>query len=128
MVGATRSTISEVVNACKYLPDFDTIQIVHILGWGAHRPAVRGYDQMRDGGLPSAEQLVQEVRDRVNDVKDLAIDCLKRPEMGYQEGEGRKRITLRVIELGRYRPPGKNRPGSLRVNRVDEYEVWGFDV
>ena len=126
VVGTTHSAALELVNACKSLPDFDTIQIVHILAWGTSPPAVRAHQHMRYGGL-SAEQLLQVARDPVNDVKDLVIDCLKRPEMGCQEGERRKRAMVRVIELCRYRPPGKDCPGSLRINLVEEYEVRGFD-
>ena len=123
VVETTRSAALKLVNACKALPDFNTIQIVHI-GGGPRPPAVGGYEQMRDGGLPPVEQRWQALRDRVKDVKDVAMDCLKE----CQEGEGRKRITLRVIELGRFRPPGKHRPGSMRVERVEEYEVGGFNV
>ena len=122
VVGTTHSATLELVNACKFLPDFDTIQIVHILAWGTSPPAVRGH-----GGL-SAEQLLQAVRDPVNDVKDLMIDCLKRSEMGCQGRERRKRAMVRVIELCRYRPPGKHCLGSLRINRVEEYEVRGSNV
>jgi len=31
--------------------------------------------------------------------KDWAINCLKEPETGRQEGEGKRKTMLRVIEL-----------------------------
>ena len=33
-------------------------------------------------------------------VKDWAIDCLKKPQMGCREGEGRKKVVLRELTKG----------------------------
>ena len=94
-VGITRSTTIELVSACKALLNFNTLQIVHFFG-----PKVL-----------------------VEGVKDLTVHCLKTPEMGCQEGEGRKKTTLRVIGLCRYRIPGKIQPGAVVVGNVEVYEV-----
>ena len=124
-VGTTHSATLELVSACKVLPDFDTIQIVHgldkkLLIFGTH-----GYDQVGDGSMPSMEQQWQALRNRAKGMRDLVINCLKGPEIGREEGEGKK-ITLRVIELGKYRLPGELYLDSVRVEKVEEYEVWGF--
>ena len=63
--------------------------------------------------------------------KDWAIDSLK-VERGCQEGDGRKRLILRLIELspGPILPsPGdhtllKSHLGSVKV---EEYEIWVVD-
>jgi hypothetical protein len=41
----------------------------------------------------------RELREQVDSAKDLAINCLKELETGCLEGEGRKKTTVRVIEL-----------------------------
>lgn len=128
VVETTQSATSELVDACKSLPEFNTIQIVHYLGELPHPPVTPEYGEMEDDSQPSADKWRQASRDWVNDVKDLAIDCLKKREMGCREGEGRKRTTLRVIKLGRYRLPGKHSRGSVRVELVEEYEVPGYDA
>ena len=127
-VGVTHSAALELVNACKALPDFNTIQLVHFLGRDHTLPAMCEYERMRDGNLSSAEQPRQVLRDRVEVVRDLVIDCLRNPEMGSQEGEETRKTTLRVIELGKYRLPGKPyHRVSVRVEKVEEYEVREFD-
>ena len=82
---------------------------------------------MADGCLPSKEQMREALRDRVKGVEDVAIECLKKPEIGCQEGEGRKKTTLRVIELGACRPRGEPYVDCVRVEKVEVCEVWGFD-
>jgi len=84
------------------------------------------YGETGGGVPPSKEQRRELLRDRVKGVKDAAKDCLKKPEIGCQEGEGRKKITLRVIELGAYRPHGEPYLDCIGVEKVDECEVWGF--
>ena len=62
-------------------------------------------------------------------MKDWALTCLKKPKTGC-EWEGRKKRTLRLIELSSsLTDPGihhrtRFRPGPVRV---EEYEVWGVD-
>ena len=51
-------------------------------------------------------------------VKDSVIHCLK-PKTGCQEGEGRKKFMVRIIELGSERLS----PFYLGSVKVEEYEV-----
>ena len=86
-VGSVRSATSELVNACKALPDFDTFQIVY-----GCRPWYNEADlrvRWRRRGL----------REQVDSAKDLAINCLRELETGCREGEGRKKTMVRVVEL-----------------------------
>jgi hypothetical protein len=87
-IGSAHSVISELVSACKALPDFDTLQIVHFLGTPL--------------SPSSTEQWEQELTGQVKDW----IDHLKKPRTRCREGEGRKKTTLRVIELS----PDLSRP------------------
>jgi len=100
MVGTARSATLELLGASKALPDFDTLQIVHFL---PNTPSPGYMDWwLRNNGLLPTEQRKQTLREHVRGVKgvkDLAIDCLKRPKTGCQKGGGRKKTTLRVIEL-----------------------------
>ena len=80
---AANSKLSELVVACKTLPDFDTLQIVHI-------PVVPSFLECWGGG----EQIW---RKRTRDTEDWVRDCLKEPGAGRREGEERKRIELRVF-------------------------------
>ena len=85
---SVRSAASELVIACKMLSDFDTLQIVHF----PHR----GHHGARDRHGHSRE--LKQSRDEVKGLKDWVMNCLK-SETGRQEGEGRKKTTLRVIKL-----------------------------
>jgi len=124
VVETARSAILELVNACKTLPDFNTFQIVYVHFLVKHPyPPIRGYERTRDGVPPTMEQRRQALRDLMKGVKNVAIDCLKKPEIGCQQGEGRKRTTLRVIELGAYRPPGGPDLDCITVEKVEECEV-----
>jgi hypothetical protein len=106
-VGSVRSATSELVNACKALPYFDTFQIVH------------GCRPMHNEADLSVGRRRQALREQVDSVKDLAINCLKELETGYREGEGRK-TTVRVIELA----AGSHYPNfHLDYVRVEECEV-----
>ena len=106
-VGTARSAMSELVNACKVLPDFDTLQIVH------------GCRLDCGGEEPRGKQLQREYMDHVDGAKDMAISCLKEPEMGPQEGEGRRKTTVRVIEL----IAGPSQGFYMESVKVEEYEV-----
>jgi hypothetical protein len=100
----------ELVNACKSLPDFDTLQIVHfILGVPLYPGSLEEF---------STERWNQEVRDQAKDVKGGAIDCLREPETGCQEGGGRKKTALRLIELRQ-----DSRTFRLDSVKVEEYRV-----
>ena len=108
MARTTRSATPELVDACKALLDFDTIQIVHFLpGTG---------DRLEAMGIPSLEPSNQALREEVKGVREEAIDCLNRLETGGQRGERRKK--LRVIELNPDYPRF-----HLGPVEVEEYEV-----
>ena len=66
----------------------------------------------------SSEQQEEILRKQTEDMKDWAMDCLKKPEAGWWEGEEneRKRITLRVFMFG----PGRPCHSS---GKVGEYEI-----
>jgi len=83
-VGSARSAILELTIACKALPYFDTLQIVYFPGF-------------------SMGWLRQSLREEVDGMKDLAMDCLRKPETGRQGREG-ETVTLRVIDLSSERP------------------------
>ena len=92
------SAMSELVLACKALPDFDTLQIVRTLivppdlvCWCGRR------DCSRHG--PSEEQWEHTLEKRAKDLEEWAVVCLKKPRTGCQEGE-RRRTTLRIIKFG----------------------------
>ena len=103
---SVHSTVLSLVVACKVLPDFDTLQIVHFPYRG--RQEVSGYQGY------SREQPKRST-DKLERLKDWAISCLK-SETGSQEGEGKKRKKLRVIKLSPDRP-------LLGSVEVEVYEV-----
>jgi len=115
-VKSAHSATLDLVNACKVLPDFDTLQIVHFL---LGTPSPRCVDAWAMN-LSSMEQREQALRERVKGVRDLAVDCLSKPKVGCQEGEGRERTTLRVIELSPCLPV---LAFCLESVNVEEYEV-----
>ena len=94
--GRVRSTISELVIACKALQDFDTFQIARfpiklpcLVCW---RGRVKCHNH------PHKELWEGVLEKEMKDLRDWAIDPLKEPRTGVREGEGRK-TTLRVIEF-----------------------------
>jgi hypothetical protein len=99
-IGSARFATLELVHACKALPDFDTLQIVHFLG-NPLSPSL-------------TDQWDQALRDQAKDW----IDCLKKTKMGCQEEVGRKKSTLRVIQLS----PDLPMP-HLGSVKVEVYEV-----
>ena len=115
--GGARSAMSELVVACKALPDFDILQVVRVTINPVHLVCWCGW-----GGcgsrMDSSEQQEEILRIQTEDMKDWAIDCLKKPETGFQKGEKRKRkrITMRVFVFG----PGRPCHSS---GKVEEYEV-----
>ena len=112
LVENVRSAILELANACKALPDFDTFQIVHF--------SLPDFAPSLDGPVMcDPAMLFYHLRDGLGTGKDLVINCLEEPEMGRREGEGKKKTTVRVIELVEKSPPILS-PGSAKV---EEYEV-----
>ena len=59
------------------------------------------------------------MRKQTKDLKEWAIDCLRKPLTGCLQGEGR-RTTLRIIKFSSRRP-------SRSSVKVEEYEVQEFD-
>ena len=108
--GRARSAVSELVIACKALPDFETLQIVRF-PWCA---------QGRSGphGL-FLEQWELALEKQTKDLERQAIDCLKTLRMGFLEGEGR-RIKVRTVK-------SRSRCIGQSSVEVEECEVWGFD-
>ena len=92
-IGTVHSAMLELVNACRVLPDFDTLQIVHLL---RSEPIVTVMCMYACAGLALMDKRERALRDQV---KDLTIDLLKKAKVGRQEGEGRKNVVVRVIEL-----------------------------
>jgi len=84
-----RSAISELIDACKALPDFGTLQIVHL---ALDKPPPRCWCGRTGCGRlgPYTEERKWELREEMEGMKDWAIECLKRPKTG----EGRKEMTL----------------------------------
>lgn len=101
--GRARSMISELIVACKALLEFDTLQIVHC-------PLVPSslVCQCRWGGCGSrmhfSEQRQQTLGEKMKDLEDWAIECLKKSETRCQEGGERKKITLRAFRFSSGRP------------------------
>ena len=106
---SARSAVLQLVIACKALPDFDTLQIVHSPSLTPGLPS-RCHQGVRARHAHSGEQLKRS-REDVKDLKDWAINCLKRSKGGCQEGEGRRGTTVRVIELS----PDRSLLGSVDV-------------
>jgi len=68
--------------------------------------------------LPSLEQQSRVLREQAKVVTNLAIDCLKKPGTMCREGDGRKKIMVRVIELSL-----DHSRSHLGPAKVEEYEV-----
>ena len=98
----------KLVVACKALQDFNTLQIVrlpfsppYIPGCYCDGPCEYFHPAVPEGWWERT--LVEYMKD----LEEWTIDCLrrqttgrsKRGKMGCLEGEGRKRITLRIIEF-----------------------------
>ena len=59
--------------------------------------------------------------ERARDMKEFAIECLKKSKAGCHEGEeGLERITMRMIKLRSALPRKDYYPGSVEG---EEYEV-----
>ena len=116
-IGGTHSAMSELVVACKALPDFNTLQIVREI-----IPPVSLVCRCEWGGcgsrIGSSQEQEEILRKQTEDIKDWTMNCLKKPETGFQEGEERerKRITLRVFMFCAGRPCHSS-------GEVEEYEV-----
>jgi len=104
--------MSELVIACKALPDFETLQILYFPTAPPHPICWCGHHG------PSREQWEQALREQGEIIKDLAMDCLKAQKMECQEEEGRKRTTVRVVKLTPATPRGSH-PGYVNVEECE---------
>ena len=90
--------MSRLIDACRALPDFDTLQIVY----APHSIPPSGNEFARDEVelLPSRRQQQQVLLgEQVKTMKDWVTEYLKRSKVGHHEAEGRG-TTLSIIELG----------------------------
>ena len=127
-LGPIRSAHSEtigLVDVCKALPNFETLQIVHF-SLNTSGP-VRGPEGERAKRLPLMNQAS---REQVEGMKGWALAGLKKPQTGH-ERVGRRKKTLRIIELssslthlGYFSHP-RYLPGPVKV---EECEVWGVEA
>ena len=118
VVEAIRSVTLELVDACKALPDFDTLQVVHSVTGTPPSSILDLWSVGRE--LPSAERQNEVSKEQANGVKDWAMGRLRKLNAGCREGERRRRTTLRVIELSTYGPLAGSHLDSLTV---EEREV-----
>ena len=109
---SVHSAISELVVACKALPDFNTFQIVRIPTVTPHLRGWNGWLKY-DDHMPPKKQLVRALRGQTEDLSEWAMDHLKKSGPAHLEGKGRERTTLRVINLS---------PGN-RSEWIEEYVV-----
>jgi len=108
------SATLELVNTCRALRDFDTLQIVHYL---LDEPILTcGYARMNFG---STDKWAQASREQAKGVKYLAIDSLKKAKVEFREGEGRK-VMVRVVELRPCHPLAGYHLSSVKAK---EFEV-----
>lgn len=115
--GTVHSATLELVNACRALPDFDTLQIVHVL---------LGESVLLCGGmrvtLTPTDQREQALREQVKVVRDLALESLKKAKARCWEG---RKVMLRVIELSPHFPLVGHHLGAAHLGSV---RVEGFEV
>ena len=121
--------MSELVNACRALPNFDTLQVVHFSL--TTPPPTRLCWPEQCGGLGCyTEQQKQVLREHIQSVKDVAVNWLKEPETGCQHGEGRRKATLRVIELNSVLTDTPRRPkhGASPIFHLGSVKVEEYGV
>lgn len=124
----------EIVNACRILPDFDTLQIVHLFDISSlplHAlQSHTGGGRELDGWSERRRVFLEEV----GVVKDTAVGVLEQTMREEREYGGKTRkITIRVIELKwglewniESGMIGTHWPGRkyLRSVKAEEYEVY----
>jgi len=105
--------MSELVSACKTLPDFETLQILYFPTAPPHPICWCGHHG------PSKEQWEQALREQGEIMKDLAMDSLKTPKTECQVEAGRKRTTVRVVKLTSAYPRVSCHPGYVNVEECE---------
>lgn len=120
---AMRSATLEMIHACKALPDFDTFQIVQIVQIALYltpTPSPSILDRwLRGHKKSSLSSIVWRPVLKEQSVKDWAMARWKRSETGRQEGEGKKRSTLKVIELSMHGTVERYHLDSLAVEECE---------
>ena len=117
-VGTVHSAMLELVNACRVLPDFDTLQIVHVLL--GESVLICGSIRIT---LTLTDQRERALREQMEGVRDLALDSLRKVKAGCWEGK--EKVMLRVIELSPHFPLVGPRLGAAHLGSV---KVEGFEV
>ena len=116
--GAVHSATPELVYACRALPDFDTLQIVHVL----LGESVLLCGSMRVTLTPT-DQREQALREQMKGVRDLALESLRKAK---NEGcWGGRKVGLRVIELSPHFPLVGHHLGAAHLGsvKVEEFEA-----
>jgi len=114
----------DLVDACKALPDFRTFQIVQLVQLvqfvpSTPSPSILG--RWLKGHRKSPSILWNQLfKEQAGGLKGWAMANLKKAETRCLEGEGRKRTTLRVIEL--------SANGSLEGSHLDSLTVEEYEV
>ena len=119
LAGTALSAISELVAVCEALPDFDTLQILHVPAFPPYPVCWCGLRGCNNRILHE-KQWEQSRREQVRGMKDFAIDRLKTLKSGRHKGEGRKRTMVRIVRLSAALPHSDYCPDPVEV---EEYEV-----
>lgn len=125
----TARIIPEIVNACRLLPNFDTVQIVYCFGDPLPRPSRSlfwrnpGYDNTVNTWCERRIMFEEELQV----VKDKVIRALEQNKCdgGGAGEEGRDRVMVRVIELlwsFKFNPGGSERRSLFSMN-IKEHKV-----
>ena len=108
--------MSKLIVVCKTLQDFNTLQIVRLT-----KPDYYPLFDCDTGQVSSdhsydsyitTERWAQILEEHVKDLREWAVECLEKAKTGGLEGEERKKITVRTVEVGYIHPM-----------KVREYEV-----
>ena len=119
------AAVLEIVDACLVLPDLDTLQIVHSFdGLFPFLPTLMKYrGHQREGNAWFERE--QTFKAGVKIVKDTAVEALRRKGR-WKGGEGgRKRMSVKVVELDWVLgfDPEWSAQRTLGSVKVEEYEV-----
>lgn len=109
------TAIAEIVDACNALPNFDTLQIVHLFRDNSSLPSVLTGNWRE---VYSSYELKRYFKEEVEAVKDMAVGALGK-------GGERGKVIVRVIELGwdhRFKLAWLFRRTIRSVN-IEEYKV-----
>lgn len=99
-----RSAISDLVGACRALPDFDTLQIVRFpispppLECFCPWPICDCPVFSMEGLEARTERLTKDLKRQMKDLEVWAMDCLEALNRRFREG-GRREATLEVIQF-----------------------------